>query len=72
MSDAVTELFIATDCVQGDSNRQGPEEEHMQVHHLPLRKALELVDEGEITDAKTVVLLLLAERMLSREDSFRE
>jgi len=72
MSDAVTELFVATDCVQGDSNRQGPEEEHMQVHHLPLRKALELVDEGEITDAKTVVLLLLAERMLSREDSFRE
>lgn len=69
MSDAVTELFIATECVQGDADRQGPEEEHMQVHHLPLEEALRMVDVGEITDAKTVVLLLLAARVLSQRDS---
>jgi 8-oxo-dGTP pyrophosphatase MutT (NUDIX family) len=72
MSDAVTELFIATECVQGESDRHGPEEEHMQVHHIPLEKALRMIDDGEITDAKTVVLLLLAARVLSQRDSLGE
>ena len=72
MTDAITELFIATECVQGESDRQGPEEEHMQVHHIPLQKALEMVDSGEIADAKTVVLLLLAQRILIQLDSSNE
>ena len=72
MTDAVTELFIATECAHGSHDRQGPEEQYMQVHHIPLRKALEMIDDGEITDAKTVVLLLLADRMLSQRDTANE
>ena len=71
MTDAVTELFLATDCTQGVADRQGPEEEHMEVHHLPLERALTMIDEGEITDAKTVTALLLTNRVLMKRDSAR-
>jgi hypothetical protein len=71
MTDAVTELFLATDCTQGVADRQGPEEEHMEVHHLPLERALTMIDEGEITDAKTVTALLLTNRVLMQRDSAR-
>lgn len=69
MTDAVTELFLATGCTQGDSDRQGPEEEHMEIHHLPMQRALTMIDEGEITDAKTVTALLLVNRLLLQRDS---
>lgn len=69
MTDAVTELFLATGCTQGVSERQGPEEEHMEVHHLPMERALTMIDEGEITDAKTVTALLLVNRLLLQRDS---
>ena len=71
MTDAVTELFLATDCMQGVADRQGPEEEHMEVHHLPLEHALTMIDEGEITDAKTVTALLLTNRVLIQRDGAR-
>ena len=69
MTDAVTELFIASNCIQGQSDRNGPEEEFMETIHIPLNDALSMVDRGEVNDAKTVVLLLLADRMLARQDS---
>ncbi|MBL6635959.1 MAG: NUDIX hydrolase [Actinobacteria bacterium] len=69
MTDAVTELFIATDCVKGQPDRQGPEEEFMETHHIPLRDALSMIDSGEVNDAKSVVLLLLADRMMTHQDS---
>ena len=69
MTDAVTELFIATNCVQGPSDRKGPEEEFMETIHIPLKDALSMVERGEVNDAKTVVLLLLADRMMTDQDS---
>ena len=37
----------------------GVEEQHMTVERIPLARALSLVEQGEITDAKTVIGLLM-------------
>jgi ADP-ribose pyrophosphatase len=68
MTDAITTLFLATDCRPVPHDRHGPEEEHMTLLHLPLADALAMVERGEIVDAKSVVALLLAERRLQRSD----
>lgn len=64
MTDSVTTIFLATECEPTERDLQGPEEEHMQVRHVPLAEALTMVDDGRITDAKTVVALLAADRRL--------
>lgn len=68
MTDSVTTLYLATGCRPVSHDRQGPEEEHMELLHLPLHDAVAMVTRGEITDAKTVVALLLAERRLRDAD----
>ena len=68
MTDSVTTLYLATDCTPAPHDRQGPEEEHMELLHLPLADAVAMVESGEIADAKTVVALLLADRRLRRSD----
>jgi ADP-ribose pyrophosphatase len=68
MTDSVTSLFLATDCTPVDTDRHGPEERHMELVHLPLTEAIEMVLAGRICDAKTVVALLLAERRLCAAD----
>ncbi len=69
LTDSVTTIYLATDCAPAPTDRYGPEEEHMEVLHLPLDDALGMVDRGEIRDAKTVVGLLLTERRLRRSDT---
>jgi ADP-ribose pyrophosphatase len=69
MTDSVTTIYLATDCAPVDHDRQGPEEQHMEVLHLPLADAISMVERGEIGDAKTVVGLLLTDRRLRRADS---
>lgn len=64
MTDAVCTIYLATDCEPVDHDRQGPEEQHMEVLHLPLETALAMVDRGEIADAKTVCGLLATERRI--------
>jgi 8-oxo-dGTP pyrophosphatase MutT (NUDIX family) len=68
MTDSVTTLYLATDCTPVSHDRQGPEEQHMELLHLPLVEALTMVDRGEIADAKTVVALLMTERRLRAAD----
>ena len=68
MTDSVTTLYLATECTPVPHDRQGPEEEHMELLHLPLVEAVAMVERGEITDAKTVVALLLADRRLRASD----
>ena len=68
MTDSVTTLFLATECTPVPHDRQGPEEAHMQLLHLPLVEAIAMVERGEITDAKSVVALLLTERRLRDSD----
>ena len=66
MTDSVTTLYLATGCTAVAADRQGPEEEHMEILHVPFTEALDMVDRGEIRDAKSVAGLLLAERHLRR------
>lgn len=68
MTDSVTTLYLATDCRPVPHDRHGPEEEHMEILHLPLADAIAMVERGEITDAKSVVALLMTERRLLASD----
>jgi ADP-ribose pyrophosphatase len=68
MTDSVTTIYLATECTATTQDLHGPEEEHAELLHVPLGDALEMVDQGEIADAKTVVGLLLAERRLRSSD----
>jgi 8-oxo-dGDP phosphatase len=61
-SDEAVVVFAATDLTEVPDDRQGAEEEHMLVARVPIAEALAMVDDGRITDAKTVVALLLLER----------
>jgi len=62
VTDSVLELFIARDVVAGGSTPEGPEEQEMQVLVIPFSEALSMVDRGDLTDAKSVVGILLAAR----------
>lgn len=66
MSDATCTVFLATGCTPVAHDRQGPEEDHMDVLHVGLDDALAMIDRGEITDAKTVCGLLATDRRLRR------
>jgi 8-oxo-dGTP pyrophosphatase MutT (NUDIX family) len=68
LTDSVTTIFLATGCTATPTDRQGPEEEHMIILHVPLQDALAMVERGEICDAKTVVGLLMTDRRLRRSD----
>jgi ADP-ribose pyrophosphatase len=66
LTDSTLELFVATDLQPVRAQAHGPEEEFMEVVELPLAEALAMVEQGEITDAKTVIGLLLVDRLLDR------
>jgi 8-oxo-dGTP pyrophosphatase MutT (NUDIX family) len=68
MTDSVTTIFLATGCTTVPDDRQGPEEEHMRLLNVPLDEAVAMVERGEITDAKSVVGLLLTERRMHAAD----
>lgn len=68
LTDSVTTIYLATDCSPVPTERHGPEEDHMEILHVPLGDALEMIDRGEIRDAKTVTGLLLTDRHLRRSD----
>ena len=53
-------VFLATGLSDVPLDRQGVEEDHMEVVRVPVADAARLVADGEVTDAKTVVGLLLA------------
>lgn len=71
-----TQLFLAQDVVggaRGDFATSG-EEADLEVRMVALSEALGMIDAGEITDAKTIVGLLLTSRVLApgeRERSSR-
>lgn len=65
MTDSSTIIFLATGCTAAAQDLQGPEEDHLVVIRLPLDDALGMIDDGRITDAKTVVGLLALERRLT-------
>jgi ADP-ribose pyrophosphatase len=65
-SDERVIIFLASDLLAGEATPHGVEEEHMAVEHVPLTDVDALVADGRITDAKTVVGLLLARDKLLR------
>lgn len=69
MTDSTVAIYLATELTPAERATHGPEEEHLEVVHLPFDDALAMVDRGELVDAKTVIGLLLAERRLRRGDA---
>ena len=66
MTDAFTHVYLATDLTPVARQAHGPEEQAMDVVQAPLADALAMIERGELTDAKTVIGLLMAERALAR------
>ena len=61
-TDEAVVVYEATGLSAVPDDRQGIEEQHMVVCRMPLAEALEMVDDGRITDAKTVIALLAVAR----------
>lgn len=61
-SDEAVEIFLATGLSAVPDDRQGAEEQHMVVTRFGLAEAREMVSQGRITDAKTIIGLLSLDR----------
>jgi 8-oxo-dGTP pyrophosphatase MutT (NUDIX family) len=60
-ADEEISVFVGTGLSFVGSDVQGPEEDHMVVHRIPVGDALQMVRNGTITDGKTVIALLLSQ-----------
>jgi 8-oxo-dGDP phosphatase len=69
MTDSILYLYLATDLTPARRDLHGPEEQAMEVLHVPLDAAIEMIFAGEIHDAKTIIGLLLVERRLRLGDA---
>jgi len=69
MTDSVLHLYLATELTSAPRDLHGPEEEAMDVLHVPLGTAIDMVLRDEIHDAKTIIGLLLVERRLRLGDT---
>ncbi len=54
----IIHIFLAEDLEFGARIPDGAEEEHATVFSLPVEEALDRIERGELTDAKTLVALL--------------
>lgn len=57
--DEAVGVFLGTGLSEVPHHREGPEEEAMVVHRVPLDDALAMIYDGRITDAKTVIGITL-------------
>lgn len=64
--DEYIHLFLATDLSSVPTDHDGPEEAHMTVERMALADVAAAIDDGTISDAKTVIGLLAALRHLGR------
>ncbi len=64
-SDEYSYAFLATDCREVEMERQGAEEEHMEVVRMPLTEAVSQIASGVIDDAKTIIGIMLAHHRLT-------
>ena len=63
--DEQTTCFLAEGLTAGARSADGIEEEHLVVERVPLSSVEDLIETGEIADAKTIVGLLLARSFLA-------
>lgn len=61
-TDERVDVYVATALDAVPDDRQGAEEQHMVVERVALSSALAMIDDGRITDAKTVIALLMVAR----------
>ena len=66
MTNSMVSLFLARDLSAVDLDRHGPEEREMQISLIALDDAIQMIEDGSITDAKSVMGLMLAHRRISR------
>jgi len=59
----ITTLFLAQDLQT--SQLQGDEEHHFAIRKMPLAQAIAMCQNGEISEARTITALLLAEKQLT-------
>lgn len=59
MSDEVVHVYLATELQVVDADAQGPEEEAMTIERHHLDDLVEMVADGRLTDAKTVIAVAL-------------
>ena len=64
-NDAVTHLFMGLDLEPRSLDRQSVEEQHMTVEHVSLDDVPSMISAGTLTDAKTIIGLLLARQALA-------
>ena len=62
LTDESVHLFLATGLTHVGADTQGPEEEAMTIDRLPLADLVTMIERGEITDAKTIISVLLVAR----------
>jgi len=62
LSDEAVVVFLARGLTEVADDRQGVEEEAMVVERIALSDALVMIDDGRITDAKTIIALTLVAR----------
>ncbi|MBI2704341.1 MAG: NUDIX hydrolase [Actinobacteria bacterium] len=59
-SDEEVFIYLATGLAQVDRDLQGVEEQHMTIEHVRLDDVPALIARGDLTDAKTIIGLVLA------------
>lgn len=59
MSDEVVDVYLATGLREIDADAQGPEEEAMTIERHHLDDLAQMIAEGRLTDAKTVIAVAL-------------
>lgn len=60
-------VYLATDLIATQQNLEG--DEMLDIVRVPFARALEMIEDGEIEDAKTIIGLLLAARRLGLDAS---
>jgi 8-oxo-dGTP pyrophosphatase MutT (NUDIX family) len=63
--DEFSSVYLATGLTPVPTDRQGIEERYMRVEHIPLDRFDQLVDDGAIVDATTILGVGLARRRLA-------
>lgn len=65
MTDAILHVYLGRSLVLEARTGHGPEEMDMEIIQLPIHDAVEMAVAGHIRDAKSVIGLLLAQRVLA-------
>ncbi len=63
-ADEVTHLYLATDLKKGEAHLDP--DEYLDIEHIPVDKAVEMIMNNEINDAKTVFGIFKALKLLKR------